>query len=67
MPWWGTSGAGPQAAGLAALILAIKPSLSPAQIFDIIRSTCRPIAGHANCVGHGLIDCQAAVSRASQI
>lgn len=62
MPWWGTSGACPQVAGLAALLLSLNPGLSPLQVGDIIRSSCRPIGGSATCVGHGIIDCAAAVS-----
>lgn len=62
MPWWGTSGACPQVAGLAALLLALDPGLSPRAVGDIIRSSCRPIAGSPTCVGHGIIDCAAAVS-----
>ncbi|MGF1605970.1 MAG: S8 family serine peptidase [Rhodothalassiaceae bacterium] len=61
MDWWGTSGAAPQAAGLAALLLSLKPSLTPQQVYDIIRESSRRLEGHGNCVGHGLIDCDAAV------
>ena len=62
MDWWGTSGACPQVAGLAALILSRNPSLSAIEVYDIIRSTCRPLDGPATCVGSGMIDCAAAVS-----
>jgi subtilisin family serine protease len=62
MPWWGTSGACPQVAGLAALLLAVSPGLSPAQVADLIRKTCRPLGASATCVGAGLIDCEAAVA-----
>jgi serine protease AprX len=61
MDWWGTSGACPQVAGLAALMLSKNTSLTSQQVYDIIRSTCRPIAGAATCVGNGIIDCAAAV------
>lgn len=62
MVWWGTSGACPQVAGLAALMLAIDPALTPQQVGDIIRSSCRSLPASRTCVGHGLIDCAAAVA-----
>ena len=61
MPWWGTSGACPQVAGLAALMCSVNPRLRPEQVADIIRSTCRTLNEPAFCVGHGVIDCEAAV------
>ena len=61
-PWWGTSGACPQVAGAAALILSIDPRLAPAAVADIVRATCRPLAGGPLCVGHGLLDCERAVA-----
>ncbi len=61
MDWWGTSGACPQVAGLAALMLSKNPSLSPQQVGDAIRSTCDNIGAAHNCVGHGLINCENAV------
>jgi subtilisin family serine protease len=64
MEWWGTSGACPQVAGLAALILSVNPTLQPAQVGDIIRSAARPLAAAQECVGAGLIDCRAAVEAA---
>jgi serine protease AprX len=64
LPWWGTSGACPQVAGLAALILAVRPSLSSAEVGSIIRSTCRGLSAPHSCVGSGLIDCRAAVEAA---
>jgi serine protease AprX len=64
MEWWGTSGACPQVAGLAALILSVNPPLQPAQVGDIIRSTARPLPAAQECVGAGLIDCRAAVDAA---
>jgi serine protease AprX len=64
LPWWGTSGACPQVAGLAALILAVRPSLSSAEVGSIIRGTCRGLPAPHPCVGAGLIDCRAAVEAA---
>jgi hypothetical protein len=64
MEWWGTSGACPQVAGLAALILSARPALTPAQVADVIRSTARALPQERTCVGVGLIDCRAAVERA---
>jgi serine protease AprX len=64
MEWWGTSGAAPQVAGLAALLLAKDPSLTPAQVQTIIRGSCVDIGLPATCAGAGLIDCLAAVNAA---
>ncbi len=55
---WGTSGACPQVAGLAALLLAANRDADAA---NVIRSTCRSL-GHAfDCQGHGMIDCKSAL------
>jgi len=62
MEWWGTSGAAPQVAGLAALLLAKDPTLTPRQIQDTIVQTCAPLPLGPTCAGAGVIDCQAAVS-----
>lgn len=61
MDWWGTSGACPQVAGLAALLLSLQPSLTPAQVSQVIRDTCVGLDQAATCVGAGRIDCRAAV------
>lgn len=61
MDWWGTSGAAPQAAGLAALLLSARPSLHPQDVYDIICTSSRRIDGGPNCVGSGIIDCKAAL------
>lgn len=58
MEWWGTSGACPQVAGMAALLLAKKPDLTPAQILQIVRGSARMLPDSpAACVGAGIIDC----------
>jgi serine protease AprX len=64
MEWWGTSGAAPQVAGLAVLMLAKDPTLTARQIQDIITQTCVNLPLAASCGGAGLIDCQAAVAQA---
>lgn len=61
MEWWGTSGACPQVAGLAALLLNLDNGLTPARVYDTIRQTSRSIGLPRTCAGHGIIDCDAAV------
>lgn len=67
MEWWGTSGACPQVAGLAALILGLDPTLTPAQVGNLIRTTCRDIQLPKACAGAGLIDCEAAVDQVKSV
>lgn len=62
MQWWGTSGACPQVAGLAALMLAKNPSLTPATLGATIEGTCTSLPLARTCVGAGLINCQQAVA-----
>jgi serine protease AprX len=64
MEWWGTSGAAPQVTGLAALMLARNPALTPAQIKALIEQTCVSLPLARTCVGAGLINCAAAVAAA---
>ena len=53
----GTSFASPQAAGLASLIWAVDPSLTNAQVYDLIRHNAQPLGGGFNSeTGYGLID-----------
>ncbi len=60
--WWGTSGAAPQVAGLAALMLEKNPLLTPPEIQQIIKNTCQEIPNLTkNFVGRGLIDCYKAI------
>lgn len=61
LAWWGTSGAAPQVAGLAALILARHPNLTSAQVYEAITRTCTGTGLARTCSGHGLINCEAAV------
>jgi hypothetical protein len=66
----GTSMASPHVAGVAALILSRNPSLSAAQVGDIIRSTAKPLRDNPpdpvpnNNYGHGLVQARAAVFKA---
>ena len=56
---WGTSGACPQAAGLAALITARNPSLSANDVYKKIRDAAYDLGHGRNCQGAGLFDCGA--------
>ncbi len=58
---WGTSGACPQAAGLAALLLALDGTLARDAVFDAIRTPALDIGHGHNCQGFGMIDCAASV------
>lgn len=58
---WGTSGACPQAAGLAALMLSLNTQLSRDDIFNAIRSNSVDIGFSHECQGYGMIDCLASV------
>ncbi|MFE7760447.1 S8 family serine peptidase [Streptomyces sp. NPDC057438] len=76
----GTSAAAPQIAGVCALVKEAAPHLNPAQVRDVLRSTARDVAagrcflrpgmGHFAvpgpdlATGTGLVDAQAAVTRA---
>lgn len=63
MEWWGTSGACPQVAGAAALLLSARPTLSPEELRLLLRSTARPLTGPPACVGAGILDCEAALQK----
>lgn len=58
---WGTSGACPQAAGLAALMLALDKARSAADIRSLIEQTCDPLGLAHECCGAGRINCKRAV------
>jgi len=58
MRWWGTSGASPQVAGLAALVLSYtRGGLNPYEVRDAILDGCVSLVGSPLCVGRGLINC----------
>ncbi|MCX4775778.1 S8 family peptidase [Streptomyces sp. NBC_01264] len=62
-PYQGTSMAAPHIAGLAALLVSAKPSLTPAQVESAIKTNARPLAG--TCTGGcgtGLADAAATVT-----
>ncbi|WP_460610028.1 S8 family serine peptidase [Hymenobacter terrigena] len=61
----GTSMATPHVAGVVALILEAKPSLSPAQVKELLQKTATNMPGHeAWEVGAGYVNAYAAVDRA---
>ncbi len=66
----GTSMATPHVSGVAALVKSCKPSLTSAQIADILRTTARPLKDNpADLVpndryGYGLVDAKVAVDKA---
>jgi subtilisin family serine protease len=62
MEWWGTSGACPQVAGLAALLLAVDRTLTPELLRTTLRRTARVLEAPASCVGAGILDCEAAIA-----
>ena len=65
--WYqGTSMATPHVVGLAALLLAVDPTLEPDDIEDILKGTARDLGapGFDRVYGHGLVDAYAAVLRA---
>lgn len=72
MAWWGTSGAAPQAAGLAALIQShalqsLGGAFQADEVNDIIRTSCRRLGAEpVACVGAGMIDCAAALKEAER-
>ena len=59
---WGTSGACPQVAGLAALLIECSPGLDRASLFGAIQNGATPINVGYNCEGHGRIDCVASLN-----
>lgn len=58
----GTSYACPIAAGVAALLLSVNPSLTPMEIRDILRQTASNSSNPDNLIGWGIVDALAAVN-----
>lgn len=56
---WGTSGACPQAAGLAALLWTADPGLSAAALFAHMRAAALDLGRAPACQGRGRLDCLA--------
>lgn len=59
---WGTSGACPQAAGLAALLWSKQPALSVAALQNAIRNGAVALGHGDRCEGDGRIDCVASLA-----
>ncbi|HET8970324.1 MAG TPA: fibronectin type III domain-containing protein, partial [Candidatus Nanopelagicales bacterium] len=60
--FYGTSAAAPNAAAVVALVRALNPSLSPAQVRAVLRSTARRVgSSRPTAVGSGLVDARRAV------
>ncbi len=60
-PFFGTSAATANAAGVAALVLQADPTLTPAEMSQVLRASALPVGGSANAVGAGLIQADTAV------
>ena len=60
----GTSFAAPAVAGAAALLAAVRPTLTPEQRFDILRTSARDVdpTGRDDNTGYGLLDVKAALN-----
>ncbi len=63
MNGWGTSGAAPQVAGLAALMISCVPGTTRAEIHRAIRDTAEPLTCPETCCGAGIINCRAALTQ----
>jgi serine protease len=67
----GTSMASPQVAGIAALMLAVNPNLTPGQIGQLLRTTVNPFPAGSSCTttrcGAGIVNALAAVNAAANV
>jgi serine protease len=61
----GTSMATPHVSGVAALMLSVKPSLTPAQVESILKSTTRAFPATCSQCGTGIVNATAAVAAAA--
>ena len=60
----GTSMATPHVVGVVALMLSVKPTLTPDQVTSILQSTARPFPATCSQCGSGIVDALAAVNAA---
>ena len=63
-PFYGTSAAAPDAAGVAALMLQAQPGLSPTQVTSLLTASTIAVTGGAGQTGAGLVQAPAAVAGA---
>jgi serine protease len=63
----GTSMAAPHVAGVAALLYAVKPTITPDQVGQILRSTARSFPAPCPGCGAGLLDAYAAITAAQTL
>ena len=62
----GTSMAAPHVSGVAALLYAVKPGISPNEVETVLKATARPFPNSCYGCGAGILDAAAAVAQASQ-
>jgi serine protease AprX len=60
---WGTSGACPQAAGLAALLISNEPAITSGLIYETIRDTAVDLGFGWHCQGAGMLNCRDALAK----
>ncbi|MBE7530691.1 MAG: S8 family peptidase [Ardenticatenaceae bacterium] len=67
----GTSMAAPHVAGLASLIVGLRPAYTPAQVLSLLQSTARPFPGGSTCntsnCGAGIVDAYQALTQLSVV
>ncbi len=67
----GTSMAAPHVAGVASLMLSVRPSLTPAQVRNLLQSTATPFPSGSTCnttiCGAGIVNAAAAVQAAQSL
>jgi serine protease AprX len=64
---WGTSGACPQVAGVAALLVSANPAATVSEVLDAIRWTAVPLGHGFDCEGHGLLHAAKALALATAV